>query len=153
MPGCVAWGRLAGYRVDGEWGSVFVKGLSVVWPGSGEQPGGAAPALMRQLQSQFAARTMAAACGLSGDYTMPARKDQLWHVMFWQRCAQITSGRLCTSLVRSFGKCIFWGSNFSMKKCSLKLILLQADFLQLVSGRQRHPGLRLKLKCMRIICP
>ena len=75
--------------------------------------------------ASFAARTMAAACGLCRDQTMPARRDHLWQEMSWHVCAQITSGRPCTSLVGGRRKkCIFWGSNIRIRKCSLKEILL-----------------------------
>ena len=65
------------------------------------------------------------------------------------------SSRPYTTLVGGGGKeCIFWGSNFSVGKCSLKEILLQADFLWLVPGRQQqHPGPPLKVKCLGMTCP
>ena len=43
------------------------------------------------------------------------------------------SGRAYTPVVGLRGKeCIFLGSNLSVRKCSLKEILLQVDFLWLV---------------------
>ena len=65
-----------------------------------------------------------------------------------------TSGRPYTTLVGGRGKeCIFWGSNFSIRKCSLKEIVLQTAFPWLVSGRQRDLGPPLKLKCLGIAGP
>ena len=64
------------------------------------------------------------------------------------------SGRPYSTLVGGRGKeCIFWGSNFRVRKCSLKEILLQADFLWLVSGRQQHLRPHLKVKCLGMACP
>ena len=49
---------------------------------------------------------------------------------------------------RGGGGNAFSGSNFSIRKCSLKGILLQGGFPWLVPGRKRHPGAPLKLKCL-----
>ena len=55
---------------------------------------------------------------------MPARRDQLWQGMCWQVCAQITSGRPCTSLVGDRGeKMHFLGAQFPHQK-----MLSQRDF-------------------------
>ena len=157
MPRCVTWGRLGGYRVSAKWGSVSVKGWSEVWPGSGEQPGDTVPPLKGQLQLQWQLQTdlllgqMQQHVACMGTKIMPARRDQLWQGMCWQGFAPINSGSLFTSMVGSTGKkCIFWGHNFSRRKCSLKEILMQADFLWLVSGRKWHPGPFMRLKCLGI---
>ena len=74
--------------------------------------------------ASFAAITMAAACGVCVGLKHAC---QFWEGICWQVCAQITSGRPCTSLVGGRGgggECIFWGSNFRIRKCSLKEILL-----------------------------
>ena len=123
MPRCVTWGRLGGYRVSAEWGSVSVKGWSEVWPGSGEQPGDTLPSLKGQLQLQWQLQTdlllgqrqQHVAC--MGTKTMRARRDQLWQGMCWQGFAPINSGSLFTSMVGSTGKKMhFLGAQFQQKK-------------------------------------
>ena len=55
---------------------------------------------------------------------MPARRDQLWQGMCWQVCAQIASGRPCTSLAGGRGeKMHFLGEQFPRQK-----MLPQRDF-------------------------
>ena len=55
---------------------------------------------------------------------MPARRDQLWQGMFWQRSTKITSGSSCTTLVHCReGKMHFLGEQFQHEK-----MLPQSDF-------------------------
>ena len=56
--------------------------------------------------ASFAAITMAAACGVCVGLKHAC---QLWEGMCWQVCAQITSGRPCTSLVGGRGVLLHFG--------------------------------------------
>ena len=69
---------------------------------------------------------------------MPARRDQLWQGMCWQVCAQIASGRPCTSLAGGRGgKMHFLGEQFPHQK-----MLPQRDFAAFLAGGFSVAGVR-----------
>ena len=84
---------------------------------------------------------------------MLARRDQLRQGICWPGCPLAPLAGHIYPCRWQGGKCIFSGSNFSIRKCSLEEILLQVDFPCLVFGRQGHPGPPQKLKCLGITGP